>query len=342
MARSFEVNVNPTILLWARTTMNKKIPDVARRLNVSENLVQKWELSEKNPTLNQVRNLSKYYKRPLAAFFLPEPPKELPPPRDFRDRLSGNDGSLLPETILAIRRARRMQSVMWELATTREDTAPIREYDANLGDDPDRIAENIRELLGISIHEQDESRSDFCLLDCCKSALESLGILVFQLPMEMTDARAFSLTDGGAPVIVLNKRDSLCNRMISLFHELAHILLGKGGICDMRRDDITPEQEITITEQRNVEIFCNRFAEAVLTPKKIDEKRELNKLERKKGENGGRKNRARECVDECGIPFISTVLNCYKEDRITYCDVSDYLEIKVKHIPEVERLIETQ
>lgn len=338
MIRSPTVRVKPNVLFWARTTMSRQVRDVAKRLNISEKLVRKWECGEKNPTLNQLKNLSTYYKRPLAAFFLPKPPEELPPPRDFRNIPAGTDRSLSLGTILAIRRARRLQSIMQELPSVQADIAPLPKH--IVGDDPEKVAGNIRELLGISKQEQGEFISDSLALNRYKEVVEILGILVLQLPIEISDARAFSLTDGGRSVIVMNKRDSPGRRIFSLFHELAHILLDEGGMCDMRMESITDEKGVSITEQQGVEAFCNRFAEAILKHKEVQGRHEEFTLLQKGRRR--RQNRPRKCIDECGVPFITTVLNSYKEDRITYSDVSDYLEIPVKYIPEVERLIEAR
>ena len=391
MAKSFEVDVKPAILAWARTTLNRKIPDVAKRLNVSEKIVERWESGDKKPTLNQLKTLSKYYKRPLAVFFLPAPPEELPPPRDFRKLPAGTDSSLSSKTILAMRRARRLQSIASELDASRNFRLNYSDHILSLQDDPETVADRVRSTLGISVQEQSEWKSDTVALDRWKRALENQGILVFQLHMEIKDARAFSLTDGEEPIIILNKRDSARGRIFSLFHELAHILLNEGGMCNMRAE------EIFQTGSRDIEIFCNHFAGALLVPKEnlLDHRhvkgktaisewpsrtlgtisnhfyvskevilRRLvifkkasksfyrkmheiweeaaNKDMEKKGGGGGGRNIAKECIDECGAPLISTVLDQHKKERITYSDVSDYLGIRLKYLPKVEQLAEAR
>jgi hypothetical protein len=60
--------------------------------------------------LTQARILAAYFKRPLAAFLLAEPPPEPPLPRDFRTLPHGKD-RFERDTRLAIRKARRLQSV---------------------------------------------------------------------------------------------------------------------------------------------------------------------------------------------------------------------------------------
>ena len=81
--------------------------------------------------------------------------------------------------------------------------------------------------------------------------------------MPIEEARGFSLTDNKIPTVVLNLRDSINGRMFSLFHEYAHLLLDKSGICDME------EQDYLQQEDKTIERFCNHFAGAILVPKDI-------------------------------------------------------------------------
>jgi Zn-dependent peptidase ImmA (M78 family) len=66
----------------------------------------------------------------------------------------------------------------------------------------------------------------------------------------------------------------------------------------------------------------------------------------KKGEpmgprgGGGGRRMPQECVSQNGKPFVSLVIESYRNERITYNDMADYLEVNVKHIPMIEKLIE--
>ena len=57
---------------------------------------------------------------------------------------------------------------------------------------------------------------------------------------------------------------------------------------------------------------------------------------------GGRRDPPRECIQRNGTPFTSLVLESYRSDRITCSDVADYLNIRLKHLPKVERLLEAE
>ena len=48
----------------------------------------------------------------------------------------------------------------------------------------------------------------------------------------------------------------------------------------------------------------------------------------------------KESLQRNGMPLTSLVLDSYRNDRITTSDVADYLGIRVKHIPRIEKLLE--
>ena len=77
--------VKPELLRWARARAKVKLEDAAKAAHVSVERLQAWEHGgEKGPTLGQLRNLAAAYHFPLAVFYLPEPPKDFAPLRDFR------------------------------------------------------------------------------------------------------------------------------------------------------------------------------------------------------------------------------------------------------------------
>ena len=222
-----------------------------------------WEAGQQQPTLHQVKALARFYKRPLAAFFLPNPPEELSLPHDFRTLPDENEIPLSPKTRLAMRQARRLQSIASELKEDNDGDFHARIEHAEISDDPEALACKVRELLDVSLEEQLSWEKDSDAMDMWKKSVERLDILVFQMSMPLEEARAFSFTDGGLPVIVINTKDALKARIFSLFHELGHILLNEGGICDPSKLG----GEESSKKGRSIEAFCNFFAGAVLIPR---------------------------------------------------------------------------
>jgi len=93
-----EALVNPALLVWARESINMDLDEAAEKIGVKAERLREWESGRRHPTVNQARAMSQVYRRPLAAFFLPQPPSSLgfAVPHDFR-RLPGDQaGTLSP------------------------------------------------------------------------------------------------------------------------------------------------------------------------------------------------------------------------------------------------------
>lgn len=272
--KSLEVTVEPKVLIWTRESIGLSRHDVAKKLKASEDTVSKWESGQKRPTLIQIEGLTRIYKRPLAAFFLPEPPKELPLPRDFRTLPLDEKKPFSPDTRLAIRRARRLQSLAAELAKGLNRETVVEIGRTTLSDDPEVVATSIRGKLGIEIQTQFGWKDEIEAFNQWKKALEKRGVFVFQISVPLAETRGFSLPEGEFPAIVLNLRDAINGKIFSLFHEYGHLLLNTGGICDMGETDILSD------ENRTIEEFCNHFAGALLVPKDALLNHELVRLKR--------------------------------------------------------------
>lgn len=81
-SRSISIPVKPAVLVWARESMGRTVKEAAAILGESEEQVLQWEAGQKQPTLHQVKALARFYKRPLAVFFLTAPPEELSLPHE--------------------------------------------------------------------------------------------------------------------------------------------------------------------------------------------------------------------------------------------------------------------
>jgi Zn-dependent peptidase ImmA (M78 family) len=75
--------------------------------------------------------------------------------------------------------------------------------------------------------------------------------------------RGFSISDLPFPVIALNGGDWPRPKLFTLLHELCHLALNAGGLCDLheRRDDRTQDDRI--------EHFCNEAAASALMPREL-------------------------------------------------------------------------
>lgn len=263
MAPRIEANVRGELLVWARQTAGFTPEHAAKKLKVPTAELLAWERDEKKPSVPQLRKAANLYKRPLAAFFLPRPPESPEPLHDFR-RLYGeaDHSTMSPELLLEMRRARRRRQVAVELMEEVGNVDRPTLVRADINDNPDLLAAKIRELLGISLDEQETWNDDHAALKHWITAIERLGILVFQTGnVPLKEMRGFSISEDVLPVVVLNAKDRPRGRIFTLMHEFVHLLLHDGGICDPMRARRTARS----TDER-VEAFCNRVAGAVLVP----------------------------------------------------------------------------
>ena len=73
--------------------------------------------------------------------------------------------------------------------------------------------------------------------------------------------RGFSISAESLPVIVANAKDSPRGRIFTLIHEFAHLLINRGGLCDLHTTTARAR-----TKEEETEIFCNQVAAAFLLP----------------------------------------------------------------------------
>ena len=386
MAKHIEASVDPKLLIWARESAGLTRDRAAKSAGVKPERLLVWEKGERLPTINQLRSLAGAYKRPLAVFYLPEPPKDFRPLHDFR-RLPGEPPRVLsPELRLEVRRARRRRRIALGLYEQMEAKPPEFLAEASLSDDPEEVGGRVRDLLGVTVEDQWRLRTAYQALGLWRSAFERAGVLVFHaVDVELSEMRGFSISETPLPVVVVNIKDSVLGRVFSMLHDLIHTMLHQGGLCDLGEPDGG-------TRGQNVEVFCNAVAGAALVPKAVllregivlakragtpwsdDEisslaeryrsSREvvlrrllaLGKVtrsfyeqkkdhfdreyrERRARRSAGYRSPRGAAISSAGMLFTRLVLNSFHEGNITASDVSDFLNVKLRHVGWIERRV---
>ncbi len=100
-------------------------------------------------------------------------------------------------------------------------------------------------------------------------------------------------------------------------------------------------QELSLVFKVSKEVILRRFLILGLTTEDFyQDKREewYEKWEEEKKKEGGRRNMARECLRDKGVPFVSLVLEAYESERITLSDVADYLGTRLQYLSQIEEL----
>ncbi len=382
--------INPALLSWARESAGLRIDEAAKKVQVKPGRIELWESGDAQPTIKQLRKLGATYKRPIAVFYLDEVPRDFTPLRDFR-RLPGEvAGVQSPELRYEIRRALSRRDTALELMGPESEVPRLR-LRCSLDDDADSVATRVRRRLGINLEDQLGWTPGNESLNKWRDAVENAGALVLQMQnVDRAESRGFSVAKPILPLIVLNIADrSPAARTFTLLHELGHILLRSGGLCDLDDHSTRPPEEL------RAEVFCNRLAGAILMPRDAildlpmvaeatrdttwddvairraankfgasreaflrrllvldktnvrfyQRKREqyrrefidwLDKEKAKKKKRPGGPRPSRVAVATAGRQFTRLVLGSYRQDKITVSDVSDLLEVKLKHIPEIQ------
>lgn len=257
------IPVVPAVITWARESAGFDVATAAKRLVVSEATVLKWEAGELQPTIKQLRKVSKLYRRPLAVLLLPTPPKDFRPVQDFRTMPSEGGRAWSPGLIAEFKRAVTQRDVALELAELGAWPGPQGTLDIQPDQDVEKIGAAVRTLLGLDAWPAGLWGQPSDLLNVFIGAVESQGILVIHTSrVEISEARGFSISDLPYPVIALNGADWPRPRIFTLLHELAHLVLRGGGLCDLH-----DRPRGTATAADKTEHRCNEIAAATLMPK---------------------------------------------------------------------------
>jgi len=248
-----EALINPQILVWARESAGFYIEEAAKKIPVEPDKLRSCEIGNDRLTISQLRKLCNVYKRPLAFFYLPQPPQLETIPKDFRRLPEDEEKNLSPNLRLEIRRAKYRREVALDLFKELEIEVPKFKAKANLSDDVYEVGNLIRKLLKVSFKQQESIKKE-TRLNFWREKIEDLGTLVFSASLiDLKIMRGFSIDKNPLPIIVLNSKDHHKARIFTLFHEFTHLLLHSGGICDLG-------------EQNKIEIFCNAVAGEALVP----------------------------------------------------------------------------
>ena len=264
---SERIPVSREVLTWARTTAGFSPEQAAKKIGVSPASLQSWERGEKAPTITQLRNAAAVYRRPLAVLLLPSAPKDFQPLRDFR-RLPGageqTQPAWSPQLNAEFRRAMSQREVFLELlelapGSVLETSNKIRVRPNLAADD---AGTHLRDLLGMGAFPNALWPRQNDALNACVTAVEGLGIMVVQTHrVAHTEMRGFSISEWPFPAIALNGGDWPRPKLFTLLHELCHLALNAGGLCDLheRRGDRTLDDRI--------EHYCNEAAASALMPR---------------------------------------------------------------------------
>ena len=355
------------------------IDAAAKRINVPADRLRAWEEGTQELTVAQLRKAAEVYKRPLAVFFLPRPPKDFKAMRDFR-RLPGVPEEPSPALMQELRLAAARRDIAEEIVEMIGETPPRFELRGRRSEKPSNVAIRARAALGILLEDQARWKDDYEALNGWRSAVEGLGVLVFQVAgVPVQESRGFSAHFDPYPVIALNTKDSPVARCFTLMHEMGHLALHGGAVCDA---------EVMGDVRFNpIEVWCNEFAAELLVPTEDfqpraqafpydtewprDALRELAKHYKVSQEviyrrlltigrttqeayqrwrasyrppaqpkkSTGGPEWPVRVVSNSGRTFVALALAAYTANQITASTLAGHIGAKLKHLPRIEELV---
>lgn len=262
-----EALIKPDMLIWARKKSGFDLIGAAKRIKVKPERLKQWEEGTSRPTIKQAFKIAEVYRRPLSMFYMDEPPEDFQVAmKDFRTLPEGPPGIYSPALLLEHRTALTRRSLVIDLFSDAD--VGVFKYlgTASINSDPEKVGQNIRRILNIDWRAQKRWNQGWDAFKGWKESIERLNVLVFHtdhqsrsMRLELDDTRGFSISEPRFPIIVLNSKDAVHGRIFTLLHELVHIMLNEGGVCDCR-------EYSTNGGFPNVEIFCNHTAGATLVP----------------------------------------------------------------------------
>ncbi|MFR0577639.1 ImmA/IrrE family metallo-endopeptidase [Bifidobacterium thermophilum] len=265
MSTTAQVSVPASIWKWVTTigSTRKLSPEDHRHID-------RWMSGNATPTVNQLIKLSNKLEVPFGYFFLAKPIDDTP--EIFAHRTLRNSAISRPSRNLldTLDSMQSVQDWMRQDAIDHGDTPipfvgswHLQHADAM------ELASAIREQLDLTTtwycqngHSLPADKAFNTLRKLCTDA----GIIVMlngivgdntHRPLDPYEFRAFALVDEYAPLIFINRADSINGQIFSLAHEIAHIWLGKEEIYNA---------EYQQTDNAPIEVLCNAVAAELLVP----------------------------------------------------------------------------
>jgi Zn-dependent peptidase ImmA (M78 family) len=262
------MKVNPTILIWARTTAGLSLDQAAHALGFNDTQertaaarLQALEAGTDEPSRSVMVKMAKAYRRSLLVFYLEEPPTKGDRGQDFRTVPGAQSPLYNPLLDALIRDLRGRQSIV-RAVEQETDASPLDFVGAvSMNVPPHTLAKRIVERLQFSLEEFRRQNTPDLAFNYLRRKIEDAGVYVLLLgnlgnyhtniPVEIF--RGFAIADPIAPFIVINDQDARTAWAFTALHEVAHLWLGATGVSGE-------------SVEAQIEKYCNDVAGEILLP----------------------------------------------------------------------------
>lgn len=263
------IEVKPEIIRWAIHRSGRTAGGLAQKFPE----IQTWERNLARLTLTELEKLAAATLTPLGYFFLPKPPVEQLPIPDFRTVKDMPLEGMSPDLIETVNTMVMRQD--WYREYLREDGAPELDFigSVTLKADVKRVAGAIKAKLGLQQGWAARKRTWTEALSHLRDCVEAIDVVMVTNSvvgnnngrrLSVDEFRGFVLCDELAPLIFVNGSDAKSAQVFTVFHELAHLWLGKSAIFDDKQVEEPTEA---------IEKFCNAVAAEATVP--ADELKQL-------------------------------------------------------------------
>lgn len=261
------LNLQPTVLRWARERASLGEAVLAKKLQTTEEKVTAWEQDGKI-TFAKMQDLAHVTHTPEGFFFLQKPPEDKLPIPDFRTLKDAPVKRPSPDLLETVQTMQVRQAWMRDFLIEEGEEPLAFVGRATLNSDPVEVASDMRQTLGFTDGWANLEKSWTDALMHLRQKIETAGILIVingvvgnntSRKLRPEEFRGFALCDSYAPLIFINGTDFKSAQMFTFAHELAHLWIGKDGVSNFEALQPPP---------LDVETWCNRVAAEFLMPEK--------------------------------------------------------------------------
>ena len=260
------LQISPTILRWAADQRGLSLDAL---VDLLDKPTKRDALVAGKFSITDAEKLAKKTHIPFGYFFLDTPPITAQPTLPDLRQLPNHEPLSIDFFDVLDDVLRKQQ---WYIEYQQDQGAHkldfVGKYQLNANLPAEKIAADIHNTLGLNDQERKQCKTTSEFYTLLSEKIEAIGILVFKnsivksntkRSLSVSEFRGFAIADPLAPVIFINGKDSEAAWIFSLAHEIAHVWLGASGVSDI------PVKQQTNTNE--VEVFCNRIAAELLTPK---------------------------------------------------------------------------
>ncbi|OQB12471.1 MAG: hypothetical protein BWY15_02196 [Firmicutes bacterium ADurb.Bin193] len=260
MAESI-THINPKMFIWAREVSGTTEIEAIDKFGKEK--LYGWENGTVFPTYAELKVIGKYYRKPIAVFFFPEPPNMKDIPASCRTFPIEERGVFDRSLTKMVDWARSMQINLFELnGGVNNVTRKITDITFDTSD-LSSVAKQLRTLMNIDISKQKSFRTRDEAFEQWRHCFFELGVYVFKNSFSGNDVSGFCIYDKEFPVICINNGLAHSRQIFTLFHEMYHLICATSGV-DLLDDDTLISQVDRF--DISVELACNKFAGTFLVP----------------------------------------------------------------------------